>query len=213
MPVNPIESDAKLPDDLGELGEELTAQARLLEKTYPCQPHSTMVTTALQPSEAAPQAKWQRALLGMTLVCLMAAGIIAGKELLRWRNVSSQNELTNQPKDVTTVPSPPVETAQQRRAAPLSVADAPTRPERTNRFSVRELVASADMLEEQSEADTQLSDAEKIALLEKALDRYRSVIIYLQDEIKTRDEERAEQALQLRDLEQRLQLLENQTTP
>ena len=106
------------------------------------------------------------------------------------------------------VSKPSAVPTQRDTAEFVAVAAASAKEASGDRFSVRELVASADMLEEQTEADAELSDAQKIELLEKALDRYRSVIIYLQDEIQTRDEERAAQAQQLQNLEQRLRLLE-----
>jgi hypothetical protein len=224
MPVNSFDSDAQLPEDLCELGEELTAQARFLEQTYPCQPSQQTVERALQTSEPTRRNAWQRVLVGLTLVSLISVGVLVGKELIWWGE-RAQRDQSPRPAtagaapvlaEINSTPAPPELPAtpgQLGSPEPLVVAEVPTKPRNASRFSVRELVASADMLEEQTEADAQLSDAQKIALLEKALDRYRSVIIYLQDEIKTRDEERAEQVHQLRQLEQRLQLLQSNPTP
>ncbi|HAY79275.1 MAG TPA: hypothetical protein DCY79_05650 [Planctomycetaceae bacterium] len=207
-----FDDDHELPEDLGALGYQLMAQASDLEQTYPSQVNARTQVFVGQHSGARRPTSLTQLAVALSIGSVIAVVLVAvfGSVFVAWDILTPrrQRNWVVQARPAQDVSKPSAVPTQRDTAEFVAVADASAKEASGDRFSVRELVASADMLEEQTEADAELSDAQKIELLEKALDRYRSVIIYLQDEIQTRDEERAAQAQQLQNLEQRLRLLE-----
>jgi S1-C subfamily serine protease len=79
------------------------------------------------------------------------------------------------------------------------------------RGEVREVFAPA--LEDELDEPRQRTPEDQIALLQKALDRYRQAIVFLREELTARDEQRREAEQKLQELQNEIDNLDRKLTP
>lgn len=204
-----------LCDDLAALASRLQAESEDLARSYPTQDPSRLGLDSQNHAfqlDARPATSWLTTALALVLVA--AFGFAFG----RWHLLARQSDLAS----ASTTPEPPVrslspaasESAPGSAPKTREVVSSPTRP-----FSDKELdtlarvladlpadaralgetLAIEDAIEDATDPNPPpaLSEADKIRLLEKALERYRSVIVYLQSQLErqVREQAQAEQAI------------------
>ena len=200
------DGDVALSDELSELAAQLRSESELLAERFASDSRSSWLDDQPVPADrtyslelAKPTIQngaWTLILLGLSLGVLLCTGVYWATN--GWWDSNTDRDVAgirNDDREATAL------TSEHDSSRIGSIAD-----HVASRFQIRELMAT----DPTTTLDPDMTKDEQIELLEEALDRYQNVIVFLQDQLSSREKEKLRTEALIESLHAEIALLKKQ---